>query len=176
MPWKTRVGAGAEAVERGKIVAFRDRNRYFCACDHARAIIAARGIPSKTRKTKTHEQSPFRSYCTRPARAPSTVLEQYGWPVGTEVILESQDRLLAIRPQRPMPEAIFNLAATYLFEKVGDAVAAETPLWDGERWLVKVALPHQQKDLGRLFYSADGKLLPAESDSPARLEEKANEA
>lgn len=107
---------------------------------------------------------------------PPTVLEQYGWPVGTEVIIESQDRLLAIRPQRLTPEAIFNLAATYLFEKVGDAVAAEMPLWDGERWLVKVTLPHRQKDLGRLFYSADGKFVPAESDSPTRIEEKANEA
>lgn len=107
---------------------------------------------------------------------PPTVLEQYGWPVGTEVILESQDRLLAIRPQRLTPEAIFNLAATYLFEKVGDAVAAETPLWDGERWRVKVMLPHLQKHLGQLFFSADGKLLASESDSPARLEEIANEA
>ena len=132
-------------------------------------------FPTK-RERQRHMSKVLLEVTAQGLHVPSTVLEQYGWPVGTEVILESQDRLLAIRPQRFMPEAIFNLAATYLFEKVGDAVAAETPLWDGERWLVKVALPHQQKDLGRLFYSADGKLLPAESDSPARLEEKANEA
>lgn len=107
---------------------------------------------------------------------PPTVLEQYGWHVGTEVTIEPQNPELAIRPQRLTDEAIFNLAATYLFEKVGDAVAAETPLWDGERWLVKVTLPHRQKDLGRLFYAADGKFVPSESDSPTRLEEKANEA
>jgi len=81
----------------------------------------------------------------------------------------------SIRPQRLTAEAISDLAGTYLFEKVGDAVAAEEPVWDGEKWRVKVTLPSLQKELGKLIFAADGQLVAAESDSPALLEEKANE-
>lgn len=81
----------------------------------------------------------------------------------------------SIRPQHLTAEAISNLAGTYLFEKVGDAVAAEAPVWDGEKWRVKVTLPSLQKELGKLTFAADGQLVTAESDSPTLLEQRANE-
>jgi len=82
---------------------------------------------------------------------------------------------ISIRPRRLTAEAISDIAGTYLFEKVGDAVAAEEPVWDGEKWNVKVTLPSLQKNLGKLTFTADGQLVAAESDSPVVLEEKANE-
>jgi hypothetical protein len=107
---------------------------------------------------------------------PNTILTQWGWREGTEVIVEQpHDHNISIRPRRLTAEAISDIAGTYLFEKVGDAVAAEEPVWDGEKWRIKVALPSLQKELGKLTFTADGQLVAAESDSPAFLEEKANE-
>lgn len=107
---------------------------------------------------------------------PNTILAQWGWREGTEVIVEQpRDNNISIRPRRLTAEAISDLAGTYLFEKVGDAVAGEEPAWNGEKWNVKVTLPSSQKELGKLTFSADGQLLAAESDSPALLEERANE-
>ncbi|MCI0696060.1 hypothetical protein L0337_29175 [candidate division KSB1 bacterium] len=107
---------------------------------------------------------------------PNTILTQWGWREGTEVIVEQpHDHNISIRPRRLTAEAISDIAGTYLFEKVGDAVAAEEPVWDGEKWNVKVTLPSLQKNLGKLTFAADGQLVAAESDSPALLEEKANE-
>jgi antitoxin component of MazEF toxin-antitoxin module len=107
---------------------------------------------------------------------PNTILAQWGWREGTEVIVEQpHDRNISIRPRRLTAETISDIAGTYLFEKVGDAVAAEKPVWDGEKWRVKVMLPSLQKELGKLTFTADGQLVAVESDSPALLEEKANE-
>jgi len=107
---------------------------------------------------------------------PNTILTQWGWREGTEVIVEQpQDHNILIRPRRLTAEAISDLAGTYLFEKVGDAVAAEEPVWDGEKWRVNVTLPSLHKELGKLTFAADGQLVPVESDSPVSLEEKANE-
>jgi hypothetical protein len=105
----------------------------------------------------------------------NTLLAQLGWREGTEVILEPHDHTISIRPRRLTAEAISDIAGTYLFEKVGDAVAAEEPVWDGEKWHVKVTLPSLQKELGKLTFTADGQLITAESDSPVLLEERANE-
>ena len=111
----------------------------------------------------------------RTAVRPANAL-QWGWREGTEVIVEQpRDNNISIRPRRLTAEAISDLAGTYLFEKVGDAVAGEEPAWNGEKWNVKVTLPSSQKELGKLTFSADGQLLAAESDSPALLEERANE-
>ncbi|MCI0696054.1 hypothetical protein L0337_29145 [candidate division KSB1 bacterium] len=107
---------------------------------------------------------------------PNTILTQWGWREGTEVIVEQpHDHNISIRPRRLTAEAISDIAGTYLFEKVGDAVAAEEPVWDGEKWRIKVTLPSLQKELGKLTFTADGQLVAAESDSPVVLEEQANE-
>ncbi len=74
----------------------------------------------------------------------------------------------------PLVEGIADLAGTYLFEKIGDAVAAEEPVWDGDKWRVTVTLPYLSKKLGKLTFAADGRLVPSESDTPAFLEERAN--
>jgi len=103
-----------------------------------------------------------------------TILSQWGWREGTEVIIEPHDHTISIRPQRLTAEAISDIAGTYLFEKVGDAVAAEKPDWDGEKWRVKVNLPHLLRELGKLIFTADGQLTRLESDSPKVLEERAN--
>jgi hypothetical protein len=105
----------------------------------------------------------------------NTVLAQWGWREGTEVVIEPNNRTISIRVQRLTAEAISDIAGTYLFEKVGDAVAAEKPVWDGEKWHVKVTLPAFKKELGKLTFTADGQFIPSESDSPAFLEERANE-
>lgn len=106
---------------------------------------------------------------------PHTVLTQWGWREGTEVIIEPFDNTISIRAQRLTAEAISDIAGTYLFEKVGDAVAAEEPGWDGEKWHVKVILPSFNKELGKLTFTADGQLVTTESDSPVLLEDRANE-
>ena len=106
---------------------------------------------------------------------PNTVLTQWGWREGTEVIIESHDHTISIRAQRLTAEDISDIAGTYLFEKVGDAVATETPIWDGEKWYVKVILPSSNKELGKLTFTANGQLLTTDSDSPTLLEKRANE-
>ena len=102
-----------------------------------------------------------------------TVLAQWGWREGTEVIIEPHDHNISIRPQRLTAEAISDIAGTYFFEKVGDAVAVEKPLWDGEKWRINVTLPHSSKELGKLSFTPDGQLIHSESDSPEFLEKKA---
>jgi antitoxin component of MazEF toxin-antitoxin module len=106
---------------------------------------------------------------------PNTVLTQWGWREGTEVIIEPHDHTISIRAQRLTAEDISDIAGTYLFEKVGDAVATETPIWDGEKWHVKVILPSFKKELGKLTFTANGQLLTTDSDSPTLLEKRANE-
>jgi antitoxin component of MazEF toxin-antitoxin module len=106
---------------------------------------------------------------------PNTVLTQWGWREGTEVIIEPHDHTISIRAQRLTAEDISDIAGTYLFEKVGDAVATEAPVWDGEKWHVKVILPSFKKELGKLTFTANGQLLTTDSDSPTLLEKRANE-
>lgn len=105
----------------------------------------------------------------------NTILAQWGWHEGTEVIIEPDDHRISIRVLRLPAEAISNIAAIYLFEKVGDAVASEEPSWDGEKWFVKVILPSRNKQLGKLIFTADGQLITTDSDSPKLLEQRANE-
>lgn len=105
----------------------------------------------------------------------NTILAQWGWHQGTEVIIEPDDHCIAIRVLRLPAEALSNIAGTYLFENVGDAVATEEPKWDGEKWFVKVTLPSRNKQLGKLIFSADGQIITTESDSPMLLEQRANE-
>lgn len=105
----------------------------------------------------------------------NTILAQWGWHEGTEVIIEPDDHRISIRVLRLPAEAISIIAGTYLFEKVGDAVATEEPKWDGEKWYVKVTLPSRNKQLGKLIFTADGQIITTESDSPMLLEQRANE-
>ena len=104
-----------------------------------------------------------------------SILARWGWPEGTEVVIEPEDHTISIRPKRLTADAIADRAGTYIFEKVGDAVAAEPPEWDGEKWQVTISLPAENKILGKLTFSADGQLISSESDSPRVLEARANE-
>lgn len=101
--------------------------------------------------------------------------EEFEQIEGTEVITEPEDHRISTGALRLPEEAISNIAGTYLFEKVGDAVAAEKPVWDEEKWFVNVMLPSQNKELGKLLFTANGQLIMAESDSPKLLEQRANE-
>jgi hypothetical protein len=106
---------------------------------------------------------------------PKVLVEQFGWREGTKVMLEIHDRTLSIVPQEFTSENIAEIACIFLLEKVGDAAAIKKPYRKNDRWVVDVVLPHARKDLGTLVFTANGKLMSDESDSPSKLLEKANE-
>ncbi len=106
---------------------------------------------------------------------PKTLVEQFGWREGTKVMLEIHDRTVSIVPQELTAEDIAEIACIFLLEKVGDAVAIKKPQKKDDKWIVDVVLPHVKKDLGTLVFTANGKLMSDESDSPSKLLEKANE-
>jgi len=106
---------------------------------------------------------------------PNTLVEQFGWHEGTKVMLEIHDRTVSIVPQEFTAEDVADAACIFLLEKVGDVAAIKKPQKKDDKWIVDVVLPHARKDLGTLVFTANGKLISDESDSPSKLLEKASE-
>jgi len=106
---------------------------------------------------------------------PITVLKEWGFEEGMKVVIEFYDNTVLIKPEELTAQEIANRACIFLLQKVGDATAIKTPVRDGDKWRVTVALPHHKKDLGQLTYTLDGLLVHEESNTPEELTQKANE-
>jgi hypothetical protein len=75
-----------------------------------------------------------------------------------------------------LEEEITTLALRYLVREAGDMAGVRTPERQDTRWRVPVVLRPEGQLIGELYYSLDGTLLAAESDSPAKLIEAADAA
>lgn len=104
-----------------------------------------------------------------------SLLDQCGGVEGREVLIEFDRHSIHISPVELKPNKIADIAASYVFEHVGDATAVGSPQRGRECWIVPVVLPHKRKVLGRLVFSLNGDLIIEESDSLAVLRERSDE-
>jgi len=104
---------------------------------------------------------------------PITVLKEWGFEEGMKVAIEFHDNTISIKPAEVTAQEIAGRASIFLLKKVGDAMAVQTPIRDGDKWRATVVLPHLKKDLGQLTYTLDGALIPEESNTPEELIQKA---
>jgi antitoxin component of MazEF toxin-antitoxin module len=106
---------------------------------------------------------------------PRALIEHWGAKEGQEVIIELQRSFIRIVPAEVDAAEIADRAATYVFDRVGDATAVGQPERVGERWRVPVVLSYRPKPLGVLTYSLRGELIPDESDSAQTMRERSRE-
>ncbi|MBU1486710.1 hypothetical protein KKH56_01480 [bacterium] len=106
---------------------------------------------------------------------PKSLLEQCGGVEGKEMLIELGRHSVHIFPVELRPDEIADIAASYVFEHVGDATAVGSPQRERDRWTVPVILSYKQKILGRLVFSLNGDLIPEESDGLAVLRKQADE-
>jgi len=106
---------------------------------------------------------------------PKELVEHWGAKEGQEVIVELERSFIRIVPAEVDAAEIADRAATYVFDRVGDATAVGQPERVGERWWVPILLSYRPKQLGALTYSLRGKLLPDESDSAQTMRERSRE-
>jgi len=106
---------------------------------------------------------------------PKELVERWGAKEGQEVIIELARSFIRIVPAELDAGQIADRAATYVFDRVGDATAVGQPERVGERWRVPILLSYRPKQLGVLIYSLRGELLPDESDSAQTMRERSRE-
>lgn len=106
---------------------------------------------------------------------PKKLVERWGAREGQEVVIELARSFICIMPAELDAVQVADRAATYAFDRVGDATAVGQPERMGERWRVPVLLSYRPKQLGVLTYSLRGELLPDESDSPQTMRERSRE-
>jgi len=106
---------------------------------------------------------------------PKEFFEPWGMTEGREVIIELQRSFIRIVPAEVDAAEIADRAATYVFDRVGDATVVGPPERVGERWRVPVLLSYRPKQLGVLTYSLRGELLLDESDSAQMMRERSRE-
>jgi len=106
---------------------------------------------------------------------PKSVLEEYGIPEGTSVMIEAEDQIIRIVPEQFTEEAIKKLALNYVLNYIGDATAIGNPLFEDGNWIVPVVLSYKDTQLGALVFSKTGKLLKKVSTSPEEMLRKASE-
>ena len=106
---------------------------------------------------------------------PKELVERWGAKEGQEVIIVLTPSFIRIVPAELDAAEIADRAATYVFDRVGDATAVGQPERVGEQWRVAVLLSYRPKQLGVLTYSLRGELLPEESDSSQTMRERSRE-
>lgn len=106
---------------------------------------------------------------------PKELVERWGVREGQEVIIEMARSFICIVPAELDAVEIADRAATYAFDRVGDATAVGQPERVGKRWRVPILLSYRPKQLGVLIYSLRGELLPDESDSAQTMRERSRE-
>lgn len=106
---------------------------------------------------------------------PKELVERWGAKEGQEVIIVLAPYFIRIVPAELDAAQIADSAATYVFDRVGDATAVGQPERVGERWRVPILLSYRPKQLGVLTYSLQGELLPEESDSAQMMRERSRE-
>lgn len=106
---------------------------------------------------------------------PTAVLEEYGIPEGSSVMIEVEEKMIRIVPEQLTEEAIKKLAINYVLNHVGDATAIDKPKFENENWIVSVVLSYKQIQLGTLVFSKTGMLLTSVSTTPEEMLRKANE-
>ena len=106
---------------------------------------------------------------------PKELVERWGAKEGQEVIIVLARSFIRIVPAELDAAQIADRAATYVFDRVGDATAVGQPQRVEERWWVPILLSYRPEQLGVLTYSLQGELLPDESDSAQTMRERSRE-
>lgn len=100
---------------------------------------------------------------------PTDAIEKLGWPESTKILFEKDNGRVVIRPLELTAKEIARLAGIYLAKYVGDATDVKTPIRIAGKWRVEVVLSYRPQTIGYLTFTAQGELIPEESDSPAKL-------
>ncbi|MGH7596444.1 MAG: hypothetical protein ACREOI_08830 [bacterium] len=100
---------------------------------------------------------------------PNGALDQLGWRENTNILLEKDNGSVVIRPRELTAKEIARLAGIYLAKYVGDATDVKTPIRNDDKWRVEAVLSYRPQTIGYLTFTAQGELIPEESDSPAKL-------
>jgi hypothetical protein len=114
---------------------------------------------------------------------PKFLFEENGIPEGTSVSIEVEATTIRIIPEYLNQTAIRKIALNYILDHVGDAVFAEQPQLENDKWKVPVRLTYQPftsfegrpVELGTLVFSKSGALIEPESTKPEKMIQKANE-
>ena len=84
-------------------------------------------------------------------------LQELGLRPGTEAQVEIR--------HIPGATEIRHAAMRYCWRKLGDAVGAELPTWDGETWSVLLKVKGHRGIFGRLVFSREGEVLVERSST-----------